>query len=60
MLRGVWNLPTSGIKPVTLALAGRFFATEPSGESRKFNLLYIVNNTSDVAIVVAITIGYVS
>ena len=59
MLQGMWDLPT-GIKPVTPALAGRFFTTEPSGKSYKYNLLYIVNNTIDVAIVIAITVGSVS
>ena len=29
LLRGMWDLPGSGIKPVSLALAGRFFTTEP-------------------------------
>ena len=29
---GVWNLLGPGIKPVSLVLAGRFFATEPPGK----------------------------
>ena len=29
LLHGIWNLPGSGIKPMSLALAGRFFTTEP-------------------------------
>ena len=29
--RGTWDLPGSGIKPVSLALAGVFFTTEPPG-----------------------------
>ena len=28
-LRGMWRLPGSGIKPVSPALTGRFFTTEP-------------------------------
>ena len=28
---GVWDLPGSGIEPVSPALAGGFFATEPAG-----------------------------
>ena len=28
----MWNLPGSGIKPVSPALAGRFFITEPPGK----------------------------
>ena len=30
-LRGMWDLPGSGIEPVSPALAGRFFTTEPPG-----------------------------
>ena len=33
LLPGVWDLPGSGIKPVSPALAGRFFTTEPPGKS---------------------------
>ena len=32
LLCSMWDLPRSGIKPVPLALAGRFFTTEPPGE----------------------------
>ena len=32
LLCGMWDLPGPGIKPVSLALAGRFFTTEPPGE----------------------------
>ena len=32
LLRGTWNLPRSGIQPVSPALAGRFFTTEPPGK----------------------------
>ena len=32
LLWGVWGLPRSGIKPVSPALAGRFFRTVPSGK----------------------------
>ena len=38
LLRGVWDLPESGIKPVSPALAGRVFATEPP-EKLSFDLL---------------------
>ena len=31
-LRGMWNLPRSGIKPVSPALTGGFFTTEPLGK----------------------------
>ena len=33
LLHGMWNLPGPGIKPVPLALAGRFLSTEPPGKS---------------------------
>ena len=29
LLHGTWDLPGPGIRPVSLALAGRFFTTEP-------------------------------
>ena len=29
-----WDLPDPGIKPASLALAGRFFTTEPHGKPR--------------------------
>ena len=32
LLRGMWDLPGSGIEPVSPALAGRFFTTEPPGK----------------------------
>ena len=33
LLRGMWNLPRPGIKPVSLALPGRFLTTGPPGKS---------------------------
>ena len=33
LLRGVWDLPGSGIEPESRALLGRFFTTEPPGKS---------------------------
>ena len=32
LLRGMWDLPKSGIKPVSLALAVRFLTTGPPGK----------------------------
>ena len=32
LLRGMWELPRPGIEPVSPALAGRFFTTEPPGK----------------------------
>ena len=33
LLKGTWDLPGLGIKPVSSALAGGFFTTEPPGGS---------------------------
>ena len=35
LTRSTCNLPGSGIEPMALALAGRFFATEPPGKFSK-------------------------
>ena len=35
LLRGMWDLPGSGIELVSLALAGGFFTTEPPGKPAK-------------------------
>ena len=32
LLSSMWNLPGSGIKPISPALAGRFLTTEPPGK----------------------------
>ena len=32
LLHGIWDLPESGIEPVSPALAGRLFTTEPPGK----------------------------
>ena len=40
LLCGIWDLPRSGIKPVSPALAGRFLTTEPLG---KPNILRLGN-----------------
>ena len=32
LLCSMWHLPRSGIEPVSPALAGRFFTTEPPGK----------------------------
>ena len=37
-LRGIGGLPGSGIEPVSPALAGGFFATEPPGKPSQFHL----------------------
>ena len=40
MLRGMWDLPGSGVKPVSPALAGRFFTTEPPGKPQVSIIVY--------------------
>ena len=32
LLCGMWDLPAKGTEPVSLALAARFFTTEPTGK----------------------------
>ena len=39
LLCSVWDLPGPGIEPVTPALAGGFFSTEPSGKSRDLTFM---------------------
>ena len=34
LLRGMWDLPRSGLEPVSPALAGRFSTTAPPGKPR--------------------------
>ena len=36
LLHGMWDLPGSGIKPMSCALAGGFFTTEPPGKPSFF------------------------
>ena len=38
LLHGMWDLPRSGIEPVSPALAGGFFTTEPPGKPSHFFL----------------------
>ena len=33
LLHGMWELPRTGIEPVSPALAGGFFTTKPTGKS---------------------------
>ena len=35
LLQGLWDLPRSRIEPRSSALAGRFFATEPTGKPKR-------------------------
>ena len=37
LLHGTWDLPGSGIEPVSAALAGRFHTAEPPGKPRDFH-----------------------
>ena len=41
--RSTWNLPRPGIEPMSPALAGRFFTTEPPGKPLFFGLLLFLN-----------------
>ena len=38
--RGLWDLPRLGIEPMSPALAGRFFTTEPPGTPQKERLKF--------------------
>ena len=38
LLRCMWDLPGSGLEPLSLALAGRFLSTAPPGKSCSFNI----------------------
>ena len=40
VLRGFWDLPGSGIKPMSPALAGEFFTTEPAGKSKNSSISF--------------------
>ena len=42
----MWNLPRSGIKPVSPALAGEFFITEPPEKPCQFLLILTHSNTT--------------
>ena len=37
----MWDLPGSGIEPISPAMAGRFFNTEASGEPSTIHLEFI-------------------
>ena len=43
LLRGMWDLPGPGIKPVSPALAGRFLTIVPPGKSLEMCLLSLVH-----------------
>ena len=40
LLRGMWDLPGSGLEPVSPALAGRFSTTAPPGKPRLASFTY--------------------
>ena len=40
LLRSMWNLPRTGIKPVFLALAGRFLSTAPPEKSSLYKYIW--------------------
>ena len=39
LLHGIWDLPESGLKPMSPALAGRLFTTEPPGKPSRWILM---------------------
>ena len=43
----MWDLPGSGIEPVSPALAGRFFTTEPPGSPSIIFIITIFFKTID-------------
>jgi len=42
LLHGTWDLPGPGTKPVSPALAGRFFTTEPPGKAPEITVIEII------------------
>ena len=40
LLFGMWDLPGSGIEPMSPALVGKFFTTEPPGKPCNFLFLF--------------------
>ena len=40
LLQGMWDLPGSGIEPVSSALAGKFLSIAPPGKSQAVNLRF--------------------
>ena len=50
MLRGMWDLPGSGIEPIAPALAGRFFTTEPPDKPGCLHFLTRLLSDSSVGV----------
>ena len=48
LLRGMWDLPRPGLKPVSSALAGRFLTTVPPGKSQVY--IYKLSGEKDLNI----------
>ena len=44
-LRGMWDLPRPGLKPVSPALASRFSTTAPPGKPYVLDFYHVVGNT---------------
>ena len=49
LLRGIWDLPRSGLEPVSPALAGRFSTTAPLGKPQ-ITFLYTKNKQAETVI----------
>ena len=49
LLCGMWDLPRSGLKPVSLALAGRFSTTAPPGKPHLLLLLNLIHYSTSLS-----------
>ena len=54
LLRGMWDLPRPGLKPVSPALAGRFSTTVPPGKPYNFYIIIYDSNVICFVIVRAL------
>ena len=62
LLRGMWDLPKSGLEPVSLALAGRFSTTAPPGKPFTYVLIAFnltLRNVSYALVLISIIGGLV-
>ena len=56
LLRGIWDLPGPGLKPMSPALAGRFLTTVPTGKPSK----YIFHDFSMFNVILMVTTKKIS
>ena len=45
LLRGMWDLPRSGLEPVSPALAGRLSTTAPPGKPQTYLNIYFISSS---------------